>query len=681
MAKPVYKVHGRITRRDTNAGIHGLTVEAWDEDFCGDDCLGIDLTNSDGRFYISFNAEAFKEPFEGHPEVYLKIKDCEGRVIYDTRSQCMPCEPGKDIEINVELVPDILWWHLNASTSWVCPEDGLLPASVITDIQEAIRVLNNKNSLSHFNAFLCTIPPIHHFDAIIRDAWQTLQGDLDAAQRYREILETLCAFEADQCCSSSENTYANLLHTIFDEEWEVSKKTKNNEPPCQCQEDEVPREEECDPDTTTEEIPCPCKESFVSNEKATILFLAALHISCRHEGTAKTYLSTLLNQLCRFEYLGALHRSSVKSICGDSNARGHFIDLLEFVARSKPGRFTQSHCCENLACCCETCLDMHLEACLKDAVRAWSCIHCYVIEEIKPARACTGEEITICGKHFGDEPGQIIFRDVSTLNLTVSTTPTSWSDEVITVRVPPRSACGIALRLPAQTEKVCGGFLEYHPHGCIKQDFEGGQTFVKLCLFNLDENNCLPISEPIGISWISCNADRTRIIVREEDGTVLYDEVTTESSGVRTVDLSDIVTTSVVVVEAIPEGPCQPRPTSQSFRVAVRYSLTVEGIEVTQAIQYFGADQHLTDPGDIEPDHSVQLVQNKRAVVRVYVDTDLPETFDMGTVPGVTGELIMERFVNGTGWVQIGVFPPINTISVVADSDYDFTRGDEDNTA
>ena len=48
----------------------------------------------------------------------------------------------------------------------------------------------------------------------------------------------------------------------------------------------------------------------------------------------------------------------------------------------------------------------------------------------------------------------------------------------------------------------------------------------------------------------------------------------------------------------------------------------IRGIEVSQSIQHFRADQHLTDPADRGPDNSLKLVAGKAAWSRVYVETD-----------------------------------------------------------
>ena len=67
----------------------------------------------------------------------------------------------------------------------------------------------------------------------------------------------------------------------------------------------------------------------------------------------------------------------------------------------------------------------------------------------------------------------------------------------------------------------------------------------------------------------------------------------------------------------------------------------IRGIEVSQGIQYFRADQHLTDPTDRGPDNSLTLVADKAAWARVYVETD------------TAGEIVT---VNGSLDVAYGVF-------------------------
>ena len=79
----------------------------------------------------------------------------------------------------------------------------------------------------------------------------------------------------------------------------------------------------------------------------------------------------------------------------------------------------------------------------------------------------------------------------------------------------------------------------------------------------------------------------------------------------------------------------------------------VQGIEVTQSIQYFDAAAHLTDANDRGPDNSVQLVAYKAAWVRVYVRSGL-----VGTLDGVTATLTLERRNHQMTYDTVATYSP-----------------------
>jgi hypothetical protein len=85
------------------------------------------------------------------------------------------------------------------------------------------------------------------------------------------------------------------------------------------------------------------------------------------------------------------------------------------------------------------------------------------------------------------------------------------------------------------------------------------------------------------------------------------------------------------------------------------FGIFIDGVEVTQAIQYHRAEDHLTDPADRGPDNSIRLVADKPAYVRVYVRSSL------SPVDGVTGTATIQRRRYGI-WSDAGTlmqqFPP-----------------------
>lgn len=101
----------------------------------------------------------------------------------------------------------------------------------------------------------------------------------------------------------------------------------------------------------------------------------------------------------------------------------------------------------------------------------------------------------------------------------------------------------------------------------------------------------------------------------------------------------------------------------EQFVIAERYfkPVYVHGVEVTQSIQHYRADQHLTDANDRGPDNSVRLVASKPAWVRVYVRSRLADQ-----VTGVTGSLTIQRRSGGWVWNHVATLSPRSPGSVTA---------------
>ncbi len=99
------------------------------------------------------------------------------------------------------------------------------------------------------------------------------------------------------------------------------------------------------------------------------------------------------------------------------------------------------------------------------------------------------------------------------------------------------------------------------------------------------------------------------------------------------------------------------------------YRLFLTGVEVTQAIQHYGAASHLTDAADRGPDNSLRLVSEKPAWVRVYVAGR--------NVPAVTGTLEVQRRSAGFLFTTVATLNPQapGTVNAVANPDYATERG------
>ena len=76
-------------------------------------------------------------------------------------------------------------------------------------------------------------------------------------------------------------------------------------------------------------------------------------------------------------------------------------------------------------------------------------------------------------------------------------------------------------------------------------------------------------------------------------------------------------------------------------------AIYIEGVEVTQALQYRGAKDHLTDPADRGEDNSLLLVADKPAMVRVCFRALWTPVAD------VTGTITVQRMKYGV-WIHSG---------------------------
>ncbi len=113
---------------------------------------------------------------------------------------------------------------------------------------------------------------------------------------------------------------------------------------------------------------------------------------------------------------------------------------------------------------------------------------------------------------------------------------------------------------------------------------------------------------------------------------------------------------------------------SEIFRLK---DIRIDGIEVTQSIQYYNSDQHLSSPATRGIDNAVVLAAFKPAWVRTYVRTGR-----ISPLPGVRGTLTVERRRRGFLWDVVTTLRPQGLGSVTArpSIDYDTERGNTFNS-
>ena len=688
MAATHFTLTGRITRNDNHQGVHGIRVEVWDAGQSTGCPRGVGLTNRDGSYHIVLHGEGDDCSCCECPDIYIKLRDRDCRLIYDGCADRRCCDPDKPLRIDVALDPQALWWQYSRPLSWDRIDEPLVPERVMQEIEDAVELLQLKGvpkEVASLDLAVCVTPPIEGFNRLLLDAWGTLQGDQHSAQRYREVLDLLCG-SGGKGCSSEHQPFADEVDRLFQGACQEPLPCECKEPdPCEC----------CD----CTDGGCDCGPFFVSHDKVLQLAMAALHVACGNEAIAKRYLQVLLDQICRLHTLGALHSASLKALLGDEASKAHARDLLEFLCTQCPPAHgtcgcksdhdrctcTPSHgpssCVpRHVPGCCEPCLDCKLERCLREAVQQWCWIHCFHICEVRPPRACPDDEILIVGCNFGDRPGSIKFRGKGDgPSLTIP--PKAWCDDRITVVVPEGAGCGLWIEMPPKTISVCGRFLELRSTGCIEKGFEG--TSAEIERFDIKghvSGECpLEPGEPLRIRWNTCAADHVRVeIIDRSDNSVIAVQDPAALSGRWDFTATNFTRTTKILVRITAKGKCKPPSVSRQIKLVFqkRPNLQVQGLEVTQSIQYYRANQHLTDAADRGPDNSLRLVIDKTAWVRTYLRSGQDPAFDNGQLAGVDGTLRVERRTGGV-WNTIATLPPQNGPVVAEDAfaSYDDERG------
>ncbi len=674
MSDHVFHLSGRITRTDNGQGVFGLRVEARDAEDASAPLLAWGLTNRDGSYHIDLPAG--EAGCCACPGVYLTIRDRDCRVIYDGCADRRCCESGKPLTIDVAIPPGALWFHLSRPLSWERIDEPLVPVRVMQEIEDGLELLRAEGlpaELASLKLAVCATPSIEGFDRVLLDAWGALQGDLDAARRYREILDLLCG-DAEGCCKSA-SPFAKRIDELF---------TGACEPPAA----------ECRPDTTCGcgeggdcGEGCACGAAFLSEDKVMLLLVAALHVACGDDAVARRYLGVLLEQFCRFETLGALHAAALSALLGDPASKAHARDLLELLCRRCGCDDDRSACTPRRPpACCTPCIDPGVARCLGAAVAAWCRIRCWSVCEVRPPRACPGEEILIVGCGFGHRAGEVTFRGHGSTPAPLRGLVRAWCDDRISVVVPQGAGCGLNIVLPPQTVGLCGRFLELRRTGCITHGFEG--TSPEILRFDIrghGPGECpLPPGEPLRIRWNTCAADRVRVeLIDLATGTVIAAQDPAALNGRWDFTATNFTHTVRMRVRITAFGRCQPPQVSRQIDLVFqrRPHLQVQGLEVTQAVQHYRADQHLTDPADRGPDNSLRLVTNKSAWVRTYLRSGQDPGFDNGQLAGVSGTLRVERRVNGV-WGTIATLPSQNGPMTAEDTfaSYDAERGNVNTT-
>lgn len=97
-------LRGKV-RDEKGKAAGGLVVSPYDKDLVFDDALGTTVTDDDGSFSITYEAESYPDLFEKKPEIYLKVMDENKENTLYTSDRPVMSEVGRAEVHNIEIKP------------------------------------------------------------------------------------------------------------------------------------------------------------------------------------------------------------------------------------------------------------------------------------------------------------------------------------------------------------------------------------------------------------------------------------------------------------------------------------------------------------------------------------------------------------------------------------------------
>lgn len=640
------------------AGVGGATVELQDQ---AGAVVTRALSNADGQFRLELRRREDPAGFEHLKDepFGIVVRSADGKIVAEHKDLKWERDGGNRIDVPVAS------GRLRSFKPVAGPMSrlggSLIDRESLDLLDAAVAMLVPPGQLGH-NMYLrtarCPLPEIGAFSRLVDDAWGVLDGDPQAEVRYRETMSLLAdrlpkhggsGFDLASNPAAASGSGSALPHhasahshapapgSDFDAAalpaWSGGAAPASGRPMSI-------------PSSDLHFDPCP-----VPPHRFGPVLVAAHHVASSAEEAA-ALVGVIEASLCGLGTVNALLGAAKDALVTGDPRR--FQGALDFIAGEcgptdlplprVPER--HGHPCPDLAFQKPDLCEVERRACEAEMVVAFRRLRFrprYRIDLITPVGACVGTTIVITGADFGTQPGTVCFPSPD--RGSVCTAPQSWTDDRIVAVVPAGAGSGpIYLDILDEVLLVCDSTIPIKRQGSGNVAFMGGGAAVSAIGVNGRAGHpWLEPGEPATVSWVADRGPagatvRLRILW---GSTTILDQSGLAASGTAAFTAPMVAVETTVRIEVTATTACGSATRTRDVLITKRSELTMQGIEVTQATQYYRSAQHL--PGAwVQADNSVTLIENKRTLARVYVDSGL-DAFDIGAgvgvVPGVAGWL------------------------------------------
>jgi len=654
-------VRGRVLTKEDDKGVLGLRVVVFDKDLIFDDKLGSTVSNEDGDFILQYREEVFRDFFEKAPDIYVKVLDCNGNLVYSSEKEIV-WEAGKTVELTVTVARSKLERHLQNMRPVIRLSGGVVSEEKIGVINQAAKLLANRGTLfgtvppgqgwSFSNrsgtpipigAEYCPAPDIFFFEDILNIAWGVIENDPCAIPQFIDIVNTI---NYRKEVRNSEQIRAVKKYWSKQSYSDTEAVGKNLH-------------------AKRELLGPPPSETIIEKDRILPVIMATILVARGDQHVQNRYLSIMLGELRALGQMDVVYRSALDALHSNPAGIVRFGEILGHVGGTCspndapefwPPDLDDIPYIDEIAIIEKWLCTMEMEKAIQNGFLTGGS---YIIDEISWEDGCPGSPIVITGQNFSSMfPSsyrvQFTHRSGSNTSETnaeaAAAVPdnieTDWTDTRIEVLLPEEAGPGlVSLRILENVSSVCGVGLPVYRVGRnplfdLVAVFYGGAPYIRVFTANdlrLDEIRVDP-GDTITLRWfVVPNGVNVRLNI-VQDGAVTVNNLIVNPEGDFMVNIPG-GQASLTVCTLTTDSTCGSDTRTITLHGALVPALNIVGIEVTQAIQYFRAEDHLADSADHQPDNSVPLVVGKPALVRAYVRSGLPSSYQGGSIAGVNGTL------------------------------------------